>query len=133
VTHSIVLDANVLIAYLDGNHPHHGRAVDLIATTSAALFVNALTLAEVLVGAVAAGVEQQVLAAITDDAAIAVVDGSGHDWALHLATARARSVPRLRMPDAVVLASALSVRGDVATFDDRLARAADALGCRLPL
>ncbi len=51
----IVLDANVLIAYLDAEHVHHERAEQLLAREVDEDFgVNLLTLAEVLVLGLAA-------------------------------------------------------------------------------
>ena len=46
----IVLDASVLIAYLDGANTHHDRAAELLAREIEDDFgANTLTLAEVLV------------------------------------------------------------------------------------
>ncbi len=48
----IVVDASVLIAFLDPNDAHHSAAVEILETASPPLLVHPITAAEVLVAAV---------------------------------------------------------------------------------
>ena len=123
----ILLDASVLIAFLDSADVHHDRAQALLLTEAdEELAASALTLTEVLVGPVRTGRGPQVIDAIRDLAIRAV---ALPDEPLDLATLRARS--GLRMPDCCVLLAAVSSGGRLATFDARLARAAVQEGMRL--
>lgn len=117
----IVLDASVLIAYLDGDDKHHGRAETLLATEiDDDCAASPLTLAEVLV--VPAREDR------LDDVRQAMNDLDLHelpfpaDTAVKLAQVRAST--NLKMPDCCVLLAAEEAHSRVATFDDRLAEAA---------
>ena len=118
----IVLDASVLIAFLDGDDSHHAAAEQLL--TNAAdddLAVNPLTLAEVLVAPVRANRADPVLAALH---ALEVQELTfPADTALRLAQLRAST--GLKMPDCCVLLTAEDAGATVASFDERLAQAAE--------
>ena len=117
----IVLDASVLIAYLDGGDAHHGRAETLLAREIDDDFAaNALTLAEVLVMPARQGRFEAAREALED----LDVDELAFpaDSAVRLAQLRART--HLRMPDCCVLLAAEDVRARIASFDDRLGDAA---------
>jgi predicted nucleic acid-binding protein len=117
----IVLDASVIIAYLDGEDEHHERAERLFAEEIDDDFgANSLTLAEVFVGPARADRLDQARTALRD---LEVEDlPLPGDTAIKLATLRAAT--GLKMPDCCVLLAAEHVRGRVATFDTRLAQAA---------
>lgn len=116
----IVLDASVLIAFLDSDDAHHERAQTLFLThAEEELAASVLTLGEVLVGPVRAGRAQQVLEAIRD-LELRTVPLSNEP--LGLAQLRART--GLRMPDCCVLLAARATGGAVASFDTALADAA---------
>ncbi|MEU2201460.1 type II toxin-antitoxin system VapC family toxin [Isoptericola sp. NPDC019482] len=122
----IVLDASVVIAYLEPTDAHHESAtelvVDLVADGEHDLVLHPLTAAEVLAGFVRFGTEEQAWA---DLASIGfVVRGLGEGPAAALLIARTRMQSRLKMPDAVVLATALHHGGVVASYDDALRAAA---------
>ncbi|MCL2595000.1 MAG: PIN domain-containing protein [Promicromonosporaceae bacterium] len=123
----IVLDASVVIAYLETTDPHHEAAVRFMAAVIEELAISSVTLAEVLVGRIDDGTERQVRDAITEVMAVQVLVNADDEWPLDLARAKAKF--RLRMPDAIVLASAMRAGGTVATFDKRLRTAASAAGC----
>jgi predicted nucleic acid-binding protein len=125
----VVLDTSVVIRFLDAAHPGHAEAVDLLADIDARLVIHDLNLAELLVGGFMVGRPDELLRTVTDDMAVEPWDESGASWALHLARVRAEAKPRLKTPDAVVLATALRLGGLVATFDQRLEQAAEAEGC----
>jgi predicted nucleic acid-binding protein len=121
----ILLDASVLIAYLDGADAHHRRAVALLEReVDDELAVSTLTLAEVLVGAARGGRMADALAALGD---LEVAERMfPADAAMKLAVLRAST--GLRMPDCCVLLSAQEDRARVASFDARLIASAESLG-----
>jgi predicted nucleic acid-binding protein len=113
----IVLDASVLIAYLDPNDAHHSAAVEVLAAATPPLLVHSVTAAEVLVAAVRQGVADAVWA---DLSAIGVeIDHTPTDPML---LARLRVETGCKMPDCCVLSSARSRAVGVATFDERIRR-----------
>ncbi len=119
----IVLDASVLIAYLDGEDIHHSRAETLLAREIDDDFVaNSLTLAEVLVVPVRENRLDAVRAALQDLELGELELPLPADTAAKLADLRAST--NLKMPDCCVLLSAEDARARVASFDDRLADAA---------
>ena len=121
----IVLDASVVIAFLNPSDPHHSRAAQLLEEHSTAGFrMHQLTLAEVLVGAVRTGRGAQLF----DDLISLGVVAHEPDASEPLILAELRATTGLRMPDCCVLAVARQETLPLATFDDELARAAQALG-----
>jgi predicted nucleic acid-binding protein len=121
----IVLDASVLIAHLEAADAHHDRATNLLrAVADQTLGASPLTLAEVLVGPARAG---QIGAA---EAALRMLEVANIPLAenapARLATIRAKT--RLRLPDCCVLLAAETSGGHIATFDERLAAAANVAG-----
>ena len=117
----IVLDASVLIAYLDGDDAHHASAETLLAdAVDDDLAANSLTLAEVLVAPVRDGHLQQVQD-ILRDLEVAELPFPA-DTAVRLAQLRASTT--LKMPDCCVLLAAEHAAASIATFDVRLAQAA---------
>jgi predicted nucleic acid-binding protein len=121
----IVLDANVVIAFLDDRDAHHRFAVDLLESNSFDEFAcPVLTLAEALVHPTAAGVQDAALAAVTR-IGVKILPPSATDAA---AIARVRSTYGIRMPDAVVLHAAIGYSASVMTLDEGLAAAAARAG-----
>lgn len=125
-----VLDASVLIAFLDNDDDLHERAVALLKDHAASdLVIGELTLAEVLVGPVRRGVEDPVLAAVRDLGIEVVPQADAEKRSpvdTALALARLRRETGLKMPDCCVLLIAGQRQAEVLTFDERLARAAAA-------
>jgi predicted nucleic acid-binding protein len=121
----IVLDANVVIAFLDANDPHHAASLELLERHFVDGFgCSVLTLAEALVHPTR--VERQ-------DAALASLNRIGVemiplDASDAIALADVRSTYRLRMPDAVALFTAMQFGSEIATFDSGLAAAAERAG-----
>ncbi len=118
----IVLDASVLVAYLDGEDEHHAAAEALLTQAiDDDLAANSLTLAEVLVVPVRDGRLDPVQAALRD---LEVQElPFPVDTAVRLAQVRATT--GLRMPDCCVLLAAEDAAASVASFDERLAQAAE--------
>jgi len=121
---SLILDASVLIGLLDTADAHHARAVDEVERADldgATLVTPASAYSEALVAFARAGRLGDARAALTA-MGIEVVP-------LNAATAERAAELRarhrgLRLPDAMVLATARRLEGDLLTYDDRLARAA---------
>lgn len=121
----IVLDASVLIGYLDAGDAHHDRATTLLTAVIEDDFaVNLLTLAEILVVPTRTGQRDIVLAMLTDLAVETLQFSQGS--AVKLAQLRAET--GLKMPDCCVLLSALDQKARLASFDDWLVKAALARG-----
>lgn len=117
----IILDASVLIAYLDGDDAQHALAEELLAREIDDDFAaNPLTLAEVLAIPATDGRLEQVRAALRDLDVRELPFPA--DTAVKLALLRADT--GLKMPDCCVLLAAEAAVARVASFDDRLTRAA---------
>jgi predicted nucleic acid-binding protein len=118
----IVLDASVIIAYLDGRDGHHAVAETLLAhAIDDDLAANSLTLAEVFVVPVRDGRLDPVRAALRDLEVQELPFTA--DTAVRLAQLRATT--GLRMPDCCVLLAAEDAAASVASFDERLAQAVE--------
>jgi predicted nucleic acid-binding protein len=121
----IVLDASVLIAYLDGQDSQHRAAESLLAREIHDDFAaSTLTLAEVLVAPTRSGRLASVQSALR---ALEVEEHPFPDSAA-VRLAQLRVTSGLKMPDCCVLLIADDARARVASFDGRLTRAADAMG-----
>ncbi len=116
-----VVDASVLIAWLDAADPHHADAIRTLTHVDR-FVVHPLTLAEVLVHPVRLGLEGDVVARL---GAIGMIVSSLPIDPVALARIRAES--GLKMPDCVVVACARAHLADISTFDSRLGRYANAL------
>ena len=124
----IVLDANVLVAYLDRSDRHHEWALALLLERASDQFqIPALTLAEALVHPARAQQSSVVWTALTA-LELDVLPLRESD-AIPLAELRAAS--RLRMPDAVVLHTTIEAAAELATCDHTLAREARSRGVRV--
>lgn len=121
----IVIDASVLIAHLDADDGHHARAESLLsATGDAPLWASRLTLAEVLVGPARAGKLEVAMAALVQLG----INGVGLDTDAPARLAGIRAQTRLSMPDCCVLLAAEQLGARVASFDDSLVAAVQAMG-----
>jgi predicted nucleic acid-binding protein len=121
----IVLDASVVIAFLNPSDPHHLRATQLLEEHSTADFrMHQIILAEMLVDAVRTGRGAQLF----DDLLSLGVVAHEPDANEPLILAELRATTGLRMPDCCVLAVARQETLPLATFDDQLTRAAETLG-----
>ncbi|HEY5787064.1 MAG TPA: PIN domain-containing protein [Microlunatus sp.] len=121
----ITLDASVLIAHLDGTDAHHERATRLlIDAVNEPLLISPITLAECYVGAERHGVLDQARSAVAQLEVTVVPLGDGASERL----ASLRVQTGLRMPDCCVLLAAETSMSILATFDQRLERAATSIG-----
>lgn len=121
----IVLDASVLIAFLDAADAHHQRAMTLLSREIDEEFaVNLLTLAEILVAPTRTGRRDTVLRALAD----LEVQTLGFPEGSAATLAQLRVETLMKMPDCCVLLSALDRRARLGSFDDRLIKAAGTRG-----
>jgi predicted nucleic acid-binding protein len=117
-----ILDAGVVIGVLDASDPHHAAAraaVGAAIERGDALAVPASAYAECLVAPARRGKDavRAVNAFLAD--LPADVEPITRQLAARAAELRARHGPRLRLPDALVLATALHLRADRVITTDR--------------
>lgn len=117
---ALILDASVLIGLLDSTDAHHGRAVEEVEAADRAgraLLVPATAYSEALVAFARAGRLRDARDAIAAmGIEIAPLDAT---IAEHAAELRARH-GALRLPHAIVLASARRLDGELLSYDRRL-------------
>jgi predicted nucleic acid-binding protein len=105
----IVLDAGIIIAALDGSDAHHAAAVEALRDargTGAALVVPASAYAESLVGPSRRGNDAIATVDAFVDALPAAIEPASREIAREAAWLRAAHGSSLRLPDALVLATA---------------------------
>jgi len=121
---ALILDASVLIGLLDTADAHHQQAVDEVEAADRGgdtLLVPASAYSEALVSFARAGRTADAREAIAA-MGITVVPMS-QAIAERAAEIRAKQ-DRLRLPDAIVLATARELRAQLLTYDDNLDRIA---------
>jgi predicted nucleic acid-binding protein len=124
----IVLDANVLIGFLDTTDAHHASCVDLLERRFVDGFgASVLTVAEALVHPTRIERQDAAMASLVSIGVQLIPLEAGDAAAL----ARVRNTYRVRMPDAVALHTALSTGSALATFDESLAAAAAQAGIEI--
>jgi predicted nucleic acid-binding protein len=121
---ALILDASVVIGLLDAADPHHGRAVDDVEAADLdgqQLLLPASAYSEALVAFARARRLDEARRAI---AAMGITIMPLTDTiAERAAELRARH-ERLRLPDAIVLATAQGLAGRLLSYDRRLSRLA---------
>ena len=129
MTPPLILDASVLIAAMNPTDAHYRKAVALLRRGAIAggLVAHPITIAESAVGAADHGRLDQLKSAYAGLGVITAEGDSGQPWRL----AQLRAETRLPLPDCCVLDTAMELAGQLATFDARLATAADAHGIAL--
>ena len=124
---AVALDGDAVIGFLDRSDALHSSAVEHIGHAAAAdsLAISAITLAEVLTGVRLGHHDETLVRGFFSDLITAVIPV---DEGIAEMTGRIRAETSLRMPDSLVLATAL-VQPDVRaliTGDVKLAKAAGA-------
>ncbi len=118
-----VLDAGVVIAVLDGNDAHHASAVEALGVArdrGDTLVLPASAYAECLVAPHRRGSEAIVVADRFLDSLPVHIEAASRAIGAAAARLRARHGPALRLPDALVVATALVLEADrVVTTDGR--------------
>jgi predicted nucleic acid-binding protein len=120
----VVLDADVLIGALDAGDGHHAEARSLFEVWNErgdARLISAVNLSEVLVAPAAS---PKRLAVAREAIAALGVGAHRPSEAIAIDAARLRGRHPISLPDAYCLATARQTRSAVASFDDRLLRAA---------
>jgi predicted nucleic acid-binding protein len=110
-----IIDAGVVIAVLDSSDAHHSASVDALRTCRAsgdALVVPASAYAEALVGPSRRGADAVATVDAFLDALPVVIEPATREVAREAAALRARHGRALRLPDALVLATATVVGAD---------------------
>lgn len=121
----IVLDANVIIGFLDATDPHHAASTELLERRFVDGFASSvLTVAEALVHPTRVERQDAAMTALLS-IGVRVIPLEATD-ATELA--RVRNSYRLRMPDAVALHTAIRTGSKLATFDEALMAAAGRAG-----
>lgn len=121
----ILLDASFVIAFLDGADVHHAAAEKLLVRAiDDDLAASSHTMAEVFVVPVRDGQLESVQVALRH------LEVAELPFPANAAVrlAQLRAVTHLLMPDCCVLLAAEDAGAVVASFDDRLAQAAEDLG-----
>lgn len=121
---ALILDASVLIGLLDAAAIHHDRAVKDVERADRAerkLLTPASAYSEALVAFARAGRVREAREAIAAMGITVAPLTAG--IAEHAAELRARH-ERPRLPDAIVLACAQDLDGELLSYDERLARLA---------
>jgi predicted nucleic acid-binding protein len=123
----IVLDAGVLIALNARDDAHHSQVVRFFDSNAGERFAaGAITLAESLVHAVAAGVAE----ALLEDYEALGIEPFDVPGEAAGTVARIRAETRLRLPDVLVLYACEREHAELATTDIRLAQVAADRGIR---
>lgn len=121
---TLILDASVLIALLDRSDPHHARAVDEVEAADQDdddLVAPASAYSEALVAFARESLVDDAREAIAAmGVEVAPLDAGTAERAAAL---RARHA-RLRLPDAMVLATCQQLGGRMLSYDQRLQRCA---------
>lgn len=122
---ALILDASVLIGLLDTSDAHHNAAVDDVEAADLRgddLLTPASAYSEALVSFARAGRVADAREAV---AAMGIVVTPLTAVIGENAAQLRAAYDRLRLPDAIVLATAHVLGGELLTYDDRLARVAD--------
>lgn len=121
---TVALDADVVIAFLDASDDQHQRAIDVLRPRLAAgdrIVLAASVYAEILIHPIKGNADKAIDEFITAIGAdIIAID---RDIARRAAQLRATH-SRVRLPDALSLATALATGADLLTFDQRLGKIA---------
>lgn len=121
---TLILDASVLIGLLDTSDPHHAPAVDDVETADRAgrsLQTPASAYSETLVAFARANRVPEARASV---AGMGITITSLTAQIAERAAALRAEHQRLRLPDALVLATARELGADLLTYDEQLARVA---------
>jgi predicted nucleic acid-binding protein len=124
----VVLDADVLIGALDSNDPHHRQARTLFRSWQRADDTRLISVVNVTEVLVAPAADRSRLRAAREAIAALGVTIHQPNEATGVEAARLRSAHPISLPDAYCLATARHTDSALATFDERVQRAAEREG-----
>jgi predicted nucleic acid-binding protein len=127
----VVLDADVVIGALDGSDPHHAQARRLFVgweRRDDTRLISVVNLTEVLVGPAA---DRQRLLAAREAIGVLGVAIQQPSEPIGVDAARLRGAHPISLPDAYCLATARHANASLASFDDKVLRAAEREGIPL--
>lgn len=114
----VVLDSSVVIAALNPKDKHHEVAIRNLAAGENEYLISSITLAETLTHAYQMG-EGDAVAGILEASVDEVIEVSVEIAKL---SAAIRGATRLKLPDALISATARKCAAELWTFDDSLAK-----------
>jgi predicted nucleic acid-binding protein len=127
----VVLDADVVIGALDGNDPHHTQARALFRAWQKQETTRLLSLVNLTEVLVAPATDRNRLRAAREALAALGVAVHQPGEAIGVDAARLRAAHPISLPDAYCLATARHTDAAVASFDDKVRRAAEREGIAL--
>jgi len=113
----VILDSSVVIASLNDRDYHHSAAVSAISSGKHENFISALTLAESLVGIKSNSVLLETSRTLQAELQVIDVDAEIADL-----TSKYRTQSGLKLPDAVICATASIHKLQLWTFDTKQSR-----------
>src|ERR1700722_9175416 len=119
-----LLDADVLIGALDGDDAHHGRARELFTRWRKDKDVCAMSVVNLTEVLIAPSADVARLAVAREAIAALGVTAHQPNEAIGVEAARLRRRHPISLPDAYCLATAKHTGSAVASFDDKILRAA---------
>jgi predicted nucleic acid-binding protein len=119
-----LLDADVLIGALDGSDAHHGRARELFTRWREDKDVRAVSVVNLTEVLIAPSADVARLAAAREAIAALGVTVHQPNEAIGVEAARLRHRHPISLPDAYCLATAKHTGSAVASFDEKILRAA---------
>jgi len=117
----VMLDSSVLIALFNPNDGHHEMVVSKLDSEDNQYEISAIALMETLVAPFAAKPDRGDHMRSEMAEAIAVIHPVGEDVAVTAAKIRART--KMKVPDALISATAILVGAQLWTLDQKLAKA----------
>ena len=114
----VVLDSSVLVAMFYEGDKHYQTVVSRLQIESHQYFISAITLSETLTHAFRRGVGENMKTQILESIDGVIVVGEE----LAVEAARIRSISNLRLPDALISATATANDAQLWTFDANLAK-----------
>jgi len=118
---AIILDSSVVIAFLNSSDKHHMAAKSAIEGSNSIFKISILTVSEVLVKA--SGESESSKRELLADLATAFAPFYPFDLEVAVLAASVRAKSPLRLPDAIISATAMINKADLWSCDARLVNA----------
>ena len=118
---AIILDSSVVIAFLNSSDKHHMAAKSAIEASNSSFKISILTVSEVLVKA--SGESEKRKRELLADLSTAFAPFFPFDLEVAVLAASVRAKSPLRLPDAIISATATINKAELWSCDARLAKA----------